>query len=99
MGFIKALKKEKNLFRLNRRSNMHVKWMGKMAVVVKCRFLVILIERLHQFFVVKPIKIHMQIEELSNIYPVVKSACLYLSLLKFDSLSNMSGNEGHSAVV
>ena len=53
MGFIKALKKEKNLFRLNRRSNMHVKWMGKMVVVVKCRFLVTLIERLHQFSVVK----------------------------------------------
>ena len=67
MGFIKALKKEKNLFRLNRRSNMHVKWMGKMVVVVKCRFLVTLIEKLHQFFVVKPIKIHMQIEELSKL--------------------------------
>ena len=46
---------------------MHVKWMGKMVVVVKCRFLVTLIEKLHQFFVVKPIKIHMQIEELSKI--------------------------------
>ena len=46
---------------------MHVKWMGKMVVVVKCRFLVTLIEELHQFSVVKPIKIHMQIEELSKI--------------------------------
>ena len=67
MGFIKDLKKEKNLFRLNRRSNMHVKWMGKMVVVVKCRFLVTLIETLHPFFVVKPIIIHMQIKELSKI--------------------------------
>ena len=67
MGFIKALKKEKNLFRLNRRSNMHVKWMGKMVVVVKCRFLVTLIEKLHQFAVVNPMKIHMQIEERSKL--------------------------------
>ena len=67
MGFIKALKKEKNLFRLNQCSNMHVKWMGKMVVVVKCQFLVTLIEELHQFSVVKPIKIHMQIEELSKL--------------------------------
>ena len=52
MGFIKALKKEKNLFRLNRRSNMHVKWMGKMVVVVKFRFLVTLIRKLHQFALV-----------------------------------------------
>ena len=66
LGFIKALKKEKNLFRLNRRSNMHVKGMGKMVVVVKCRFFVNLIEKLHQFVVVNPIKIHMQIEELSK---------------------------------
>ena len=78
---------------------MHVKLMGNMVVVVKCQFLVTLIEKLHQFLVIKPIKIHMQIEELSKLQPVVKSACLYLSLLKFDSLSNMSGNEGHSAVV
>ena len=67
LGFLKALKKEKNLFRLNRHSNMHVKWMGKMVVDVKCRFLVTLIEKLHQFFVVKPIKIHIQIEEISLI--------------------------------
>ena len=67
LGFIKALKKEKNLFWLNRRSNMHVKWMGKMVVVVKCRFLVTLIEKLLQLFFVKPIKIHMQTEELSKL--------------------------------
>ena len=46
---------------------MHVKWMGKMVVVVKCRFLVALIEELHQISVVKPIKIHMQIEEPSKL--------------------------------
>ena len=57
-------KKKKNLFRLNRRSNMHVKQIGKMVAVVKCRFLVTLMEKLHQFIVVNPIKIHMQIEEL-----------------------------------
>ena len=45
---------------------MYVKWMGKM-VVVKCRFLVTLIEELYQFSVVKPVKIHMQIEELSKL--------------------------------
>ena len=47
MGFLKALKKEKILFRRNRRSNMHVKWMGKMVVVVKFQFLVTLIGKLH----------------------------------------------------
>ena len=67
LGFIKALKKEKNLFRLNRRSNMHVKWMGKMVVVVKCRFLVTLIERLHQFVVVNPMKIHKEMKERSKL--------------------------------
>ena len=42
MGFMKALKKEKILFRLNRRSNMHMKCMGKLVVVVKFQFLVTL---------------------------------------------------------
>ena len=63
MGFMKALKKEKILFRLNRRSNMHMKCMGKLVVVVKFQFLVTLVGRLHQFALVNRIKIHMQIEE------------------------------------
>ena len=64
---MQALKNELNLFRLNPRSDMHVKWMGKMVVNVKYRFLVILIERLHQFVVVNPIKIYMQIKEPSKL--------------------------------
>ena len=67
MGVIKALKKDKNLFGLNRRTDMHVKWMGKMVVVVKCRFLVPLIGKLHQFAFVNPINIHKQIEERSKL--------------------------------
>ena len=67
MGFIKDLKKEKNLFRLNRRTDMHVKRMGKIVVVVKCRFLVILIGRLRLFAFINPIKIHRQIEEHSKL--------------------------------
>ena len=62
LGLIQALKKEKKLIRLNWRSNMHVKQMGKMVVVVKFRFLVTLIEKLRQFAVVNPMRIHMQIE-------------------------------------
>ena len=77
MGFIKPLKEEKNLFRLNGRSDMHVKCMGKVVVVVKCRFLVTLIGKLHQFTFVNPIKIHKQIEELSKPYSVVKSGYQY----------------------
>ena len=64
---VQALKNELNLFRQNPRSDMHVKGMGKMVVVVKCRFLVTLIEKLYQFVVVNPIKIHMQIEVLSKL--------------------------------
>ena len=64
---VQALKNELNLFRLNPRSDMHVKWMGKMVVVVKCRFLDSLIETLHRFVVVNPIKIYVQIEELSKL--------------------------------
>ena len=67
LGFIKALKKEKNLLRLNRRSNMHVKWMDKMVVVVKCRFLVTLIGQLHQFAFINPIKFIKQIKECSKL--------------------------------
>ena len=67
LGFMKALKKEKKLFRLNRRSNMHVKWLSKMVVVVKCRFLVTLIGKSHQFAFVNLIEIHKQIEELSKL--------------------------------
>ena len=64
LGFMKALKKEKILFRLNRRSNMHMKCMGKLVVVVKFQFLVTLVGILHQFALVNRIKIHVQIEEL-----------------------------------
>ena len=53
MGFIKALKKEKNSFWLNRCSDMHVKWMGKIVVVVKFEFLVTLVGKLHQLAFVK----------------------------------------------
>ena len=63
MGFMKALKKEKILFRLNRRSNMHMKCMGKLVVVVKFQFLVTLVGKLHQFALVNRIKIHMEIGE------------------------------------
>ena len=42
---------------------MHVKWMGKMVVVVKFQFLVTLVGILHQFALVNRIKIHVQIEE------------------------------------
>ena len=67
MGFIKALKKEKKLFRLNRRSNMHVKWVGKMVVVLKCQFLVTLIGELHQFTFVNSITPYEEVEELSKL--------------------------------
>ena len=63
MGFMKALKKEKILFRLNRRSNMHMKCMGKLVAVVKFQFLVLLVGKLHQLALVNPIKIHMEIGE------------------------------------
>ena len=64
---VQALKNELNLFRLNPRSDMHVKWMGKMVVVVKYRFLVTLIGQLHQFAFINPIKFHKQIKELSKL--------------------------------
>ena len=67
LGFLKALKKEKNLFQLNRCSNMHMKWMSKMVVVVKCQFLVTLIGKLHQFTFIDPIKIHEEIKVLSKL--------------------------------
>ena len=60
---MQALKNELNLFRLNPRSDMHVKWMGKMVVVVKFQFLVTLVGKLHQFALVNRIKIHMEIGE------------------------------------
>ena len=63
MGFMKALKKEKILLRLNQRSNMHMKCMGKLVVVVKFQFLVTLVGKLHQFALVNRIKIPVQIEE------------------------------------
>ena len=78
---------------------MHVKWMDKMVVIVKCQFLVSLTKSLHQFAFVNPMKFHEQIEELSKFKPVVKSTCQYVSLLKIDSLSNMSCKEGHFAFV
>ena len=73
--------------------------MIKMVVVVKCQFLATLTEKLHQFALINPIKIHEEIEELAKSYPAVKSAYQYLSWLKFDSLSNMSCTDGHFAVV
>ena len=62
-------------------ATFEVKWMGKMVVVVKCRFLVTLIGQLHQFAFINPIKIYKQIKGLSKLQPVVKSACQYLSSL------------------
>ena len=67
LGFLKALKKEKNLFRLNWCSNMQMKWMSKMVLFVKCQFLVTLIEKLHQFDFIHPIKIHEKIKVLSKL--------------------------------
>ena len=66
-----------------------------MVFVVKCRFLVILNGKLHPFALVNSIKNFEQIKECSELEQVVKSACLYLSLLKLDTLPNISGNEGH----
>ena len=66
-----------------------------MVFVVKCRFLVILNGKLHPFALVNSIKNFEQIKECSKLEQVVKSACLYLSLLKLDTLPNISGNEGH----
>ena len=76
-----------------------MKWMNKMVVVVKCQFLVTLIGKLHHFTFIDPIKIHKEIKLLSKLKLVEQSACLHLSLLKFDSLSKMSSNEGHFAVM
>ena len=46
---------------------MHMKWMSKMVVVVKCQFLVTLIGKLHQFTFIDPIKIHEEIKVLSKL--------------------------------
>ena len=63
---IKAHQKRIKLSRLNLQSDMQVKWMDKMVVVVKCQFLATLTGNLHQFTFIDPIKIHEQIEELSK---------------------------------
>ena len=67
LGFLKALKKEKNLFRLNWCSNMQMKWMSKMVVFVKCQFLVTLIGKLYHFTFIDPIKIHEKCKVLSKL--------------------------------
>ena len=63
LGIMKALKKEKILFRLNWRGDMHMKWIGKMVVIAKFQFLLTMIGKLHQFTLVNWIKIYMQIKE------------------------------------
>ena len=61
---IKAPQKRIKLSRLNLQSDMQVKWMDKMVVVVKCQFLATLTEKLQPFAFINPIEIHEQIEEL-----------------------------------
>ena len=47
--------------------SFHLKWMSKLVVVVKCRFLIILIAKLHLFAFIKLIKILEEIKELSKL--------------------------------
>ena len=63
-GLIKVPQKRIELSRLNLQSNMQVKWMDKIVVVVKCQFLATLTEKLQPFAFINPIEIHEQIEEL-----------------------------------
>ena len=66
-GLIKAPQKRIELSRLNLQSDMQVKWMDKMVVVVKCQFLVTLSRKLYQFAFANPLKIHEKMEELSKL--------------------------------
>ena len=61
---IVAPQKRIKLSILNLQSNMQVKWMDKIVVVVKCQFLATLTEKLQPFAFINPIEIHEQIEEL-----------------------------------
>ena len=65
-GLIKAPQKRIQLSWLNLQGDMHVKWMDKMVVIVKCQFLVSLTKSLHQFAFINPMKFQEQIEELSK---------------------------------
>ena len=63
---IVAPQKRIKLSILNLQSNMQVKWMDEIVVVVKCQFLATLTEKLQPFAFINPIEIHEQIEELPN---------------------------------